>query len=39
MKNISSRFYPGIGTRKGRGEEEQTFTDPKGIFYKAIYLL
>lgn len=34
MKNISSRFYPGIGTRKGRGAVEKTFTAPKGIFYK-----
>lgn len=34
MKNISTRFYPALGTRKGRGDVEKTFTAPKGIFYK-----
>lgn len=34
MKNISDRFYPAVATRPPRGEAEQTFSNPKGIFYK-----
>ena len=34
MKNVSSRFYPILATRKPRGVVLEEVTNPKGIFWK-----
>ena len=34
MKNMTSDFYPAIGTRRGRGNVMKTLSEPNGIFYK-----
>lgn len=34
MMNLSDRHYPALSNRPHRGAIEQTFTNPKGIFYK-----
>lgn len=34
MENISSDFYPAVGTRKPRGKEEKILTKPNGLFWK-----
>lgn len=34
MKNMSSRFYPAIGTREPRGQVLKTLEKPNGLFYK-----
>ena len=34
MKNMTSDYYPAIGTRKGRGSATKTLAKPNGIFYK-----
>lgn len=34
MKNMSSRFFPAIGTRKPRGEIIKTLEKPNGLYYK-----
>lgn len=34
MKNMSSRFFPAIGTRESRGEVIKTLSKPNGLYYK-----
>lgn len=34
MKNMSTRFFPAIGTRLPRGNSQRTITDPHGLYHK-----
>lgn len=34
MKNMSSRFFPAIGTREPRGKVIKTLSKPNGLYYK-----
>lgn len=34
MKNMSTRFFPAIGTRLPRGNSQRTIADPHGLYHK-----